>query len=121
VRASFFAVPFVLIASLSASLPAFAQSSHDGRWRAEVETTVGNCQRSAQIIVTIKDNRVAETDAAGVTAWGYIDDTNTFVGRFTAGEKVARANGDVKGNTASGPWSSNTDYCGGRWTARKID
>jgi hypothetical protein len=121
VRASFLAVPFVLIASLPASLPAFAQSSHDGRWRAEVETTVGNCQRSAQIIVTVKDNKVSEIDAAGVTAWGYIDETNTFVGRFTAGEKIARANGDVKGNTASGPWSSNTDYCGGRWTARKID
>jgi hypothetical protein len=107
--------------SSSLAVPALAQPSYDGHWRADIETTVGNCPKSGQVVVTIKGNRVEAIDAQGVTPWGYIDDTNTFVGHFNIGEKVVRANGDVKGQTASGPWSSNTDFCGGRWTAHKID
>jgi hypothetical protein len=106
---------------LVSSSPALALTAHDGHWRVDLETTVGNCPRSGQVVVTVKDERLAAIDADGVATWGYIDGTNTFVGRFTLGEKIVRANGDVKGSTASGPWSSNTDYCGGRWTARKID
>jgi hypothetical protein len=119
VRAKF-AVSLLLLSSLPAA--AVTQpAGHDGQWRVEVQTTVGNCPRAGEVVVTIKNNRVGGIDAQGVTPWGYIDDTNTFVGRFTIGEKIIRANGDVKGQTAAGPWSSNTDYCGGRWSARKID
>ena len=116
-RAKILAACFVLIATI----PAFAASNHDGRWKVDVETTVGNCPRGGETIVTIKGNRVAGLEAQGIDAWGYIDDANAFVGRFTQGEKVLRANGEVKGQSASGSWSSNTDYCGGRWSARKID
>jgi hypothetical protein len=98
-----------------------AQPAHDGQWRVEIETSVGNCPRAGAVVVTIQGERVVAIDAEGVETWGYIDETNTFVARFTKGGKIVRANGDVKGATASGPWSSNTDYCGGRWTARKID
>ena len=83
--------------------------------------SVGNCPPVGQVVVTIKAKRVKPSTPRASTPWGYIDDTNTFVGHFNIGEKVVRANGDVKGQTASGPWSSNTDYCGGRWTAHKID
>lgn len=114
------AVAFVCCAS-----SAFAQGSapvnHDGRWKVEIQTTVGKCTPSAEAIVTIKDNRVAAIDAANIEPWGYIEDSATFVGHFSQGEHVLRANGDVKGATASGPWSSNTDFCGGRWSAKKID
>ena len=116
-RAKFLAAGLLLLSSLSAA----AHTSHDGRWSVNVVTKVGKCEPSAQAVVTIKDNRVAAVDAGGVEAWGYIDDANTFVGRFSKGQRVLRANGTVKGETASGPWSSNTDYCGGDWIARKID
>jgi hypothetical protein len=110
----------MLVSSLS--LPAAAQgNSHDGKWRVEIQTTVGACQKSGVVTVEIKGARIAGIDVSGVDPWGYIDDSNTFVGHFNQGEHVLRANGDVKGSSASGPWSSQTDYCGGRWTARKID
>ena len=122
-RAKIIVASLLLSSSLAVAVaaPALAQPSYDGRWRADIETTVGNCPKSGQVVLTIKANRVEAIDAEGVTPWGYIDDTNTFVGHFNIGEKVVRANGDVKGQTASGPWSSNTDFCGGRWTAHKID
>ncbi len=116
-RANFLAAGFLLLSSLSA----VAQSSHDGHWRVNVMTTVGKCEPSAHAVVTIKDNRVADIDAQGVEAWGYVDDTSTFVGHFSQGQRVLRANGEVHGDSASGPWSSNTDYCGGSWSAQKID
>lgn len=116
-RAKFFAAGFLLLSSLSAA----AQSSHDGHWRVDVVTSVGKCESSAHAVVTIKDNRIADIDARGVEAWGYVDDTNTFVGHFSQGQRVLRANGTVKGGAASGAWSSNTDYCGGSWSAHKID
>ncbi len=115
---------FFAILMLASNLPfaALAQgTSHDGKWRVELETTVGNCPKDGTTIVTIKQDRIVGIDASGVEPWGYIDDTNTFVGHFTSGAKVLRANGDVKGDSAYGPWSSQTDYCGGRWTAHKVN
>ena len=107
-RAKTIVASLLLSSSLAIAFaaPALAQPSYDGRWRADIETTVGNCPKSGQVVLTIKANRVEAIDAQGVTPWGYIDDTNTFVGHFNIGEKVVRANGDVKGEIASGPWSS---------------
>jgi hypothetical protein len=120
VRAGKIVVSLILASGLP--FAALAQgSSHDGQWRIELQTTVGNCARSAETVVTVKQNRIVAISASGVTPWGYVDETNTFVGHFTSGQKVVRANGDVGGNSAHGPWSSQTDYCGGVWTAQKID
>jgi hypothetical protein len=123
VRAKILVASLLLSSSLTASLaaPVAAKSGHDGQWRVDIQTSVGKCPPGGQVVVTIKDERVTGIDAGDVEPWGYIDDTSTFVGHFNIGDKVVRANGEVKGQTASGPWSSNTDYCGGRWTARKID
>jgi hypothetical protein len=129
------AVKILAVLALAAiSCPAFAQGasqespqaapqamSHDGHWRVEIETTVGNCPKSGVAVLTVRKNKIVGIDASGVDAWGYIDETNTFVGHFSSGEKVLRANGDVKGEFAYGPWSSQTEYCGGRWQARKLD
>jgi hypothetical protein len=98
-----------------------AGSSADGQWRVELQTTVGNCPANGETVIAIKANRVVSITASGVTPWGYVDETNTFVGHFTSGAKVVRANGEVKGNSARGPWSSQTDFCGGVWTAHKVD
>lgn len=116
-RANFFAAGFLLLSSLSAA----AQSSHDGHWRVDAVTTVGKCEASAHAMLTIKDNRVADIDTQGVEAWGYVDDDNAFVGHFSQGQRVLRANGTVHGDSASGPWSSNTDYCGGTWSAHRVN
>jgi hypothetical protein len=98
-----------------------AGTSADGQWQVQLQTTVGACPASGETVVTIKQNRVVSISASGVTPWGYVDESNAFVGHFSSGQKVLRANGDVRGATAHGPWSSQTDYCGGTWTAHRIN
>ncbi|WP_294531987.1 hypothetical protein [uncultured Rhodoblastus sp.] len=98
-----------------------AGKAHDGHWQVQLQTAVGACAASAETVVAIKQGRVVSISAAGVTPWGYVDENNTFVGHFSNGQRVMRAHGDVRGSSAHGPWSSQTDYCGGTWAARKID
>jgi hypothetical protein len=98
-----------------------ASRAYDGKWRVALQTTVGNCPASADVVVTVKDAKIVGIDGANAEPWGYVDAANTVVGRFSQGERALRANGAVKGATASGAWSANTDYCGGRWTATKIN
>jgi hypothetical protein len=117
-------VPLLIFLS---PLPALAQDgglasrAFDGKWRMSLQTTVGKCTPSADVVVTIREAKVVGVDGASGEAWGYIDASNTVVGRFSQGERALRANGSVKGSTASGAWSANADYCGGRWTATRTN
>jgi len=117
-------VPLLLVLSPLAAHAqdgGLASRAYDGKWRMSLQTTVGNCTPSASVVVTIQDAKVVNVDGAAGEAWGYIDAANTVVGRFSQGERALRANGSVKGSSASGAWSANADYCGGRWTASKIN
>lgn len=117
-------VPLLILLS---PLPALAQDgglasrAHDGKWRLSLQTTVGACTPSASVVVIIRDAKLVGIDGASGEAWGYVDASNTVVGRFNQGERALRANGSVKGGSASGAWSANADYCGGRWTATKVN
>ncbi|MFV0281286.1 MAG: hypothetical protein ACK5JM_11085 [Rhodoblastus sp.] len=93
----------------------------DGEWQVEARTTVGKCAPEASVHVRIADGRIVASDAQGVEVWGYLEDNGDISARFTAGQKMARGNGKLKGGSGSGAWSSNTDYCGGVWTARKVN
>lgn len=108
---------FILLCSLAAATPAFAQ--YDGRWQVEVQTQVGECP-SGDVGVRIEGNHIVATEAEGVQPWGYIEGGN-IVANFRGGTDVLRAHGNLHGRTASGAWSSPTRYCGGRWRARKVD
>jgi hypothetical protein len=115
-----------LIVSLSplaatAQAGGFASNAYDGNWRVALRTTVGNCAPSADVVVTVRGAKIVAVSASGVDPWGYIDNANTVVSRFSQGERAMRANGAVKGATASGSWSANADYCGGRWSAQRIN
>ncbi|MBB4197708.1 hypothetical protein CCR94_12760 [Rhodoblastus sphagnicola] len=98
-----------------------ASKAYDGKWRVAVQTTVGDCAPATDVVVTVKDAKIVAVSAGGIDSWGYIDAANTVVGRFSQGERAMRANGAVKGDSASGAWSANTDYCGGRWTATRAN
>ncbi len=67
-----------------------------------LQTTVGACTPSANVVVTIRDAKVVGVDGASGEAWGYIDASNTVVGRFSQGERALRANGSVKGRLRLG-------------------
>ena len=71
--------------------------------------------------VRIEGGRVVGSSAQDVEVWGYLEDNGDISTRFTAGQTRARANGKLTGAAGSGSWSSNTDYCGGTWKARRVD
>ena len=112
----------ILCMSVALAAPAAAfPRSFDGDWRIEARTTVGECAPEVSGTVHIEGGRVVASSAAGVQVWGYLEDNGDISARFTAGQKMARGNGKLKGAAGSGAWSSNTDYCGGVWTAHKTN
>jgi hypothetical protein len=115
--------PLVLLSPLAALAQdgGLASGAYDGKWRVALHTTVGKCTPSADVVVTVKGAKIVAVDGASGDPWGYIDAANTVVGRFSQGERALRANGAVKGGSASGAWSANADYCGGRWTATRVN
>ncbi len=94
-------------------------SKFDGDWSVALRTTVGECPQSTDGTVRIAEGRVVASSGEGVGVWGYVEDSGAVSARFTQGEAMLRANGTIKGAKASGAWSSNTNYCGGTWTAQR--
>ncbi len=105
-------------AALLLAAPANA-ASFDGTWSVEGTTDVGPCAKSFSGEIVIRGNDLVSTSDAGAQALGSIDAKGDAWARLTRSDGVARANGRFRGATGSGAWSSNTAYCGGRWTARK--
>jgi hypothetical protein len=115
-------VAFALAALLSALAATAALSaatpSYDGLWSVEGTTDVGPCDKSFHGEVRVRGNEIVE--ATGVAqAIGAIEPAGSIWARLTAEKGVARASGRLKGGGAAGAWSSNTAYCGGRWSAKK--
>jgi hypothetical protein len=96
-----------------------ARPTYDGVWQVEGTTDVGPCEKAFQGEVTVRDNDIVAASDGVAQAIGSIDTSGAVWARLTATAGIARANGRLKGATASGAWSSNTAYCGGRWTARR--
>ena len=106
---------------LSAATPALAASapSFDGLWSVEGTTDVGPCEKTIHGEIRIEHNDIVAAEGAEAQAVGSIDNSGSVWARLTSAAGQARANGRFHGASASGAWSSNTAYCGGRWTARK--
>lgn len=97
-----------------------AVSDPNGSWTVEATTTVGECPTLIPSSLEIADNRIAPTQGAQLSSWGYVDQEGSIVARFTgAGERVVRLHGTMRGGQASGAWSSSTDMCGGVWRASR--
>jgi hypothetical protein len=116
-RRFLFAGAFALAASYAHALPA----SFDGEWSVDARTSVGDCQPEVAGTVTIQGGHVVAASGASIAAWGYIEDNGDISARFTQGQAMLRAQGKLKGKAGSGAWSSNTNYCGGKWTAHRAD
>lgn len=110
----------LLCLSLALATPAVAfPKDFDGDWTVEARTTVGDCAPEVSGTVRIEGGRVVASSAEGVAVWGYIDEGGAIAARFTTDQHMARANGKLKGAAGTGAWSSNTNYCGGVWKARR--
>ena len=105
--------------ALSASAASAMTTKFDGVWDVDVRTTVGDCEQDVAGTVTLQNGHVVATSGADVGVWGYVEDNGVLSARFTRGQGILRAQGKLKGAAGSGAWSSNTNYCGGQWTARR--
>ncbi len=94
--------------------------TYDGVWSVEGTTDVGPCDKSFHGKIRIRGADIVEAPDTATQAVGSIDAHGDVWARLSRSDGQARASGRLHGATASGAWSSNTAYCGGRWTARKI-
>ena len=115
------AFPLAVVLSVAAVSAAFsaATPAYDGVWTVDGTTDVGPCDKAFHGEVKVRDNDIVEASDGVAQAIGAIDPRGSDWARLTAASGVARASGRLKGASASGAWSSNTAYCGGRWTAKK--
>ena len=114
-RRMLFVAAFGLAASAAGAFP----QNYDGVWDVDVTTTVGQCEPEIAGTVTIQGGHVVASSGPDVAVWGYVEDDGVVSARFTQGQDILRAQGNLRGGQGSGAWSSNTKYCGGKWTARR--
>lgn len=107
------------IAAVAAATPALAATPFDGAWNVVVHTQVGPCPSEISGTVFIENGDVKGTSAPGIGVWGGIDLKGQVSTRFTQDRDMLRAFGKATHSQASGAWSSNTKYCGGRWEAHR--
>jgi hypothetical protein len=100
---------------------------YDGAWIFEARATVSSCPGLLPDSIEIRSDLLVGTQAgaaalaAGRMAhWGYVESDGAIMTRFTSQDgHVARAHGQLRGNSGSGAWSSSTDKCGGTWRAQR--
>ncbi|TDX62202.1 hypothetical protein EDE12_111109 [Methylosinus sp. sav-2] len=127
VFASMMAVGAAQAAPRESASAAPEASRYDGGWVFEARTTVGSCPGLLPDSIEIRGDLLVGTQAgaaalaAGRMAhWGYVESDGAIMTRFTTqGGHVARAHGNLRGNTGQGAWSSSTDKCGGTWRAHR--
>ena len=112
------------LALLCLGANAQAANPRDGIWIIEGTTDQGECPKTFTGEIEVRGDDIvgaASLNNAPVQARvvGAIDKTNEIWSRLTGAAGVARGVGKIKGDAASGAWSSNTAYCGGRWKARR--
>jgi hypothetical protein len=109
----------VFLTAVAIPVAAHAATSHDGVWIVDGTTDVGTCAKTFHGAFKVEGDAIAGVDAGAANVVGYVDASGEGWARLTAGSAVARAQGKFKGTIASGAWSSNTNYCGGRWHASR--
>ncbi|ATQ69465.1 MULTISPECIES: hypothetical protein [Methylosinus] len=100
---------------------------YDGAWVFEARVTVGSCPGLLPGSIEIRGDLLVGTQAAAaafaagrMAHWGYVESDGAIMTRFTSQDgHVARAHGQLRGNSGSGAWSSSTDKCGGTWRAQR--
>jgi hypothetical protein len=120
-----FAVTFVAMLVMSASVPSNAvaaqaarPSAFDGRWSVVIYTLRGDCDRSLRYSLRIVDGQVQADEqsyqlAGKVTPNGEIRVVVAEAGRTASGT------GRLIGNNGRGEWRTSTGQCAGQWTAMR--
>ncbi len=118
-----------LAASIACSGPADAQSKHgdlsekafDGVYTVDIETSVGDCEKSRQVMMAISNGRVAAIQDPSIQTTGLIDPHGSVSLALRKDNDITHIGGKMKGKTGVGTWSSPTRQCGGSWRAARQD
>lgn len=116
-------------AGILGSAAAYAQGKHeelsekafDGVYTVDIETTVGECEKSRQIMMAIANGHVAATDDPSIQSSGMIDTHGSVSLAFKKDADITHVGGHMKGKAGVGTWSSPTRQCGGSWRAARRD
>lgn len=107
----------LLLAGIAAPLQAAPE--HDGTWKVKTSAESGKCSTNYDISVAVKNGKVSYAGMWPVKATGGVSDVGLIRMEIAgAGDRV-KATGLVRGDTASGDWSSAKSNCSGSWVARK--
>ena len=115
--------PAFLVMSIAASIAlispfARAQSDNDGAWAVSLLTHKGDCDRSINSSVRVRDGRIEEQSLfARIT--GAIDPTGTVSLKVVRGSDTIAARGMVTGLQARGSWTAPSRNCSGSWIAMR--
>lgn len=104
--------------------PATAQeltelSLHDGIWDVSTEPLSGPCEKRLEFRLSVEDGLISYAGAWPVDASGTVSALGIIQMRLVHGDETVAARGVVRGDMASGKWTSPEKSCAGSWVAHK--
>jgi hypothetical protein len=101
------------------AVPLHAAPAHDGVWKVKTSAEAGKCGTNYDISVAVKNGKVSYAGMFPVKATGGVNDLGLIRMEIAGAGQRVKATGLVRGDTASGDWSSVKSSCSGSWVARK--
>ncbi len=109
--------------------PAYAQGKQEepsektfyGVYNVDIETTVGDCEKSRQVMIAIANGRVAAIEDPSIQTTGLIDPHGSVSLALNKAGDITHVGGHMKGKAGAGTWSSPARQCGGSWHAARRD
>lgn len=112
----------IAVVMVAFSLPVTAAPTtnlHDGTWRVKTSAEDGRCKDNYDFNVAVKNGRVTYAGIWPVKASGAVEPGGVIAMDLAHAGKNVVARGLVRGDSASGEWSSAKLDCSGSWVASK--
>ncbi|WP_029351100.1 hypothetical protein [Bosea sp. 117] len=117
-RAALAAIAAATVAG-AATLPAAAASTHDGTWSVKTSAETGQCATNYELKLAVKNGKVSYAGMWPVKAKGGVNAVGLINMDISHGSRRVTATGLVRGDSASGDWTSPQPACSGSWVARR--
>ncbi|MGA0561030.1 hypothetical protein ACO2RV_01180 [Ancylobacter sp. VNQ12] len=109
-----------VLAIVANSAPAFARTDrHDGIWTVTTSAEDGSCGTNYDFKMRVRAGEVTYAGMWPVKATGGINAAGLIRMDLAHGGRHVKATGLVRGDTASGDWTSPKPACTGSWVAKK--
>jgi hypothetical protein len=99
--------------------PSRAVQSHDGRWSIKVVGQSDKCDQDLTLSIRVDDGSVEYAGWFNVDATGEISDAGNVNVRVAYRDDVVDVSGAVRGDLATGSWTSPTLGCSATWRGER--